>query len=186
MPIGPATPSRVFLTPRRLDRLCWKKYSPRARPWGKLHYRMELEPAGTEFQPVEDGRPKLPPVPPVQLVAVADVLLPALAGLERELDAFYVGLLRMGRDEKFDQDDTLVYRAQNVRLCLAIQELPPLRQDFRATGAVVPSLADLSQRLTEAEIDFLHQRGLVAGSDSVMLMDPAGNFVQVFESRELG
>jgi hypothetical protein len=57
-----------------------------------------LEPAGGESLPELDRRRRMPEPLPVRLVSVADVRLPATAGLERQLDAFYVGLLGFERE----------------------------------------------------------------------------------------
>src|SRR5688500_10561026 len=63
---------------------------------------VELEPLapapdGTRFRPVADRRPRVPEPLPVKLLVVSDPRLPAGAGLERRLDAFYVGLLGFER-----------------------------------------------------------------------------------------
>jgi extradiol dioxygenase family protein len=47
----------------------------------------------------------------------------------------------------------------------------------------VDSLNDLARRLTEAEIEFQRQRGLIPGQDSLLLSDPAGNPVSIGEYR---
>ncbi|HEX8914051.1 MAG TPA: hypothetical protein VF796_17010 [Humisphaera sp.] len=52
------------------------------------------------FVPPADRRPTLPEPPPVRLVAVADVVLVCPPGVEREMDAFYVGLLRFEREDE--------------------------------------------------------------------------------------
>jgi hypothetical protein len=147
---------------------------------------MELEPASTELAPPDDPRARLIPPPPVTLVAIADVTLPGIAGLEKQFDAFYVGLLRLERD--FDEarpGEQLVYRAENHRVRLLLHEVPPPRQDYHALGVVIPSLADLVQRLVDERIEFTRQRGLFAGTESLLLIDPAGNPVEITESRLL-
>jgi hypothetical protein len=151
---------------------------------------MELEPASTEFELTEDGRVKLPPTLPVQLVAIADVKLAAAAGLEKQLDAFYVGLLKMERETVSKegegglagQREAIYYRTNNVRLVIAIQERAPSHEDYRPLGIVIPSLSDLIQRLDEAKRSFVRQRSLWAGADSLLLIDPAGNQVEVSET----
>jgi hypothetical protein len=147
---------------------------------------MELEPASTEFSPVDDSRPRLWPPLPVMLVAVADVTLTAAAGLEKELDEFYVRLLGFEREENpAEIGRLLIYRAENFRLRVVIQERAAPREDFRALAVVVPSLAELAGRATEAGVEFTRQRGLFAGSESLIFSDPAGGFVEVTESRLL-
>jgi len=141
---------------------------------------MELEPSTTEFQPIYDPRPKLLPPPPVQLVSIADVNLRAVVGVEKELDAFYIGLLRMEREPALEAPGHLiVYRTENFRLRMEIVERPGPREDFRPLGVTVPSLADISKRLTDDGIEFVRQRGLWAGMDSLLLNDPAGNPVEL-------
>jgi hypothetical protein len=175
--------------PRRLGVLAFILsviLSPSANNWSKIEYRMELEPAITPFAPTDDPRPRLYPPPPVQLVAIADVTLAAIAGLERQLDAFYAGLLRLERDDDETHDgQTLVYRAENVRLRLMIHEVPPPRLDLRPLCVAIPSLAELETRLLEEKREYVRRRGLFAGSDCVALSDPAGNLVEISEAREL-
>jgi hypothetical protein len=146
---------------------------------------MDLEPATTEFNPVADQRPRIPPPLPAQLVAIADVTLQSVAGIEKELDGFYAGLLGLARDREAEASDpaqsqpVIVYRAENFRLRIEILERPPQRLDFRALGILVPSLAELAQRLTDGKIEFIRQRGLWPGMESLILTDPAGNPVEV-------
>jgi hypothetical protein len=145
---------------------------------------MELEPATILFQPVADERPRLAPPPPAQLVAIADVRLAAVAGQERELDAFYAGLLQLQRDPGQETPGhCLVYRAKNASLRLEIHERPPRREDFRPLGVMVPSLANLAGGLTERNIEFVRQRGIFAGIETLLFNDPAGNPVEAIETR---
>jgi len=139
---------------------------------------MELEETSTPFEPVEDSRPKLPPIPPVYLVAINEVRLPAQAGLEKLLDAFYVGLFHMDREA----GPTISYRTANFRLLFEIYERPPERQDYRPLGMVVPSLTELVGRLVERNISHVRHAGLWTGSDRVVLNDPAGNIMDVTET----
>lgn len=148
---------------------------------------MELEPATTPFENVEDRRPRLLPPPPVQLVAIADINLMAAAGLEKELDQFYVGLLGFEREEAQESTHhpTILYRAANFRLNLNVVERAPVRPDYRPAGVIVPSLDDLARRLTEAQVVFLRQRGLMPGTESLLVNDPAGNLLEITDSRML-
>ena len=142
---------------------------------------MELEPS-TDFKPAIDRRPHIPPPPPVSLVVVEDARLPATVGLERELDSFYVGLLEFERDEK---REGVVYKAENFRLIIDFTEGPVQRDDMRMLGVVVKSLADAMRKLTEAEIEFERERGLVAGEERLVLLDPAGNWVRITQSKAI-
>jgi hypothetical protein len=141
---------------------------------------MELEDPSTPFEVVDDKRPKLPEPPPVRLVAVSDCVLPSVAGQEVELDQFYAGILGFERDT---QRDGIEYRAENFRLRLEVFECREPREDFIALGIAVPSLADLIVRLDELEIEYTRQRGLIPGADSVLLLDPAGNVLEISEFR---
>jgi hypothetical protein len=147
--------------------------------------QIELDPPSEEFHVGEDRRPRLEEPPPVRLMSIEDCLLWAPAGLERQLDEFYVGLLKFEREENPGDDDLhqLVYRAENFRVRIQILEVPASREDFRPLTLVVDSLNDLARRLTEAEIEFQRQRGLIPGQDSLLLSDPAGNPVSIGEYR---
>src|SRR5687768_3087108 len=70
---------------------------------------MQLEQPSLPFKPVADRRLRVPEPLPVRLVAVNDMRVDAPAGRERELDAFYAGLLGMQRVA----GEQIVYRAEN-------------------------------------------------------------------------
>ena len=134
-------------------------------------------------QPVElrqDARPRVPEPIPVRLVAVADVTLPVTMGLGPALEAFYVGLLRF---EKEEGAEAPVYRAENFALRFEAQRPPVERDGYRAVGIEVLSLRAAEQKLIDAEIEYVRQRGLLPGTDSLVLLDPAGNQVELIESR---
>jgi hypothetical protein len=141
---------------------------------------MELEPASNPFQPPVDQRPKIVEPPPVRLVTVADARLTAVAGLEAELDLFYVGLLKFERDLT---EPGIVYRAENWRIQFDLIEQPRPREEYRNLGVIVPSLADLAGRFDDAEIPYVRQRGLIAGQESLLLADPGGNLLEISESK---
>ncbi|QOV90296.1 VOC family protein [Humisphaera borealis] len=61
---------------------------------------MELADDSEPLKLQRDPRPILPEPPPVRLVAVDDVVLLTPPGKEPQLDAFYVGLLRMEREDQ--------------------------------------------------------------------------------------
>jgi hypothetical protein len=147
--------------------------------------QIELDQATAGFQTAEDPRPKIDEPPPVRLLSVDDCYLWSPAGLEPQLDQFYAGLLRFQREETPPDEGSheLVYRAENFRLRIEILERPLNRDDFRPLGVIVPSLADLGQRLADAKIEYEHQRGLLAGQENFLLNDPAGNPVIVGEFR---
>jgi hypothetical protein len=76
------------------------------------------------FRLAADKRPILTEPPPVQLVAVADVVLPMPPGTESALDEFYIGLLR------FERDDVDPPRARLSEPVLGddVPKIPPARQ----------------------------------------------------------
>ena len=118
----------------------------------------------------------------MRLLAVDDARLPAPAGVEVQLDAFYLGLLCFERDPG---SDFPVYRAENFRLHFDVREPPIQRQDTRALGIVVSSLAALEEKLIDAELEHVRQRGLAPGQETIALLDPAGNWIEITESRDL-
>jgi hypothetical protein len=144
---------------------------------------MELEESqGILVRPPADYRSRMEEPPPVRLLTVDDALLPAAAGLERELDSFYVDLLKFVRDAA---DDAIVYRAENFRLGFEIVECPSPPPDFRPLKIEVPLLRDFEKALVEREIEYARQKGLLPGQESITLLDPAGNWVEVTESRPI-
>src|SRR5438552_2303699 len=134
---------------------------------------MELEPSSNIALPPADKRRFIPEPLPVKLVAIEDVHLPAAAGKEVELDAFYIGLWGFERD--FGEPDWLIYRAENFRLHFDIIEPPIERQEMRPTQIQIHSLAEAGHKLVEAEFEYVRQKGITAGDDSLLLLDPAGN-----------
>ncbi|MGA3065841.1 MAG: hypothetical protein ABSF29_03230 [Tepidisphaeraceae bacterium] len=139
---------------------------------------MELELSTGTFTPRRDRRPRLEEPPPVRLVAIEDCRLPASAGLEQELDRFYAGLLRF---QRLDDSDQLAYKAENQDLRFQIVEGPVTPREMRTLGIAVPSLAELTQRLNDAEIEFVRLQGLMPGTQSLMVYDPAGNPLEITE-----
>jgi hypothetical protein len=143
---------------------------------------MELEPATQVFKPTVDRRPRVPEPLPVRLLTIDNARVPAPAGLERQLDAFYVGLLGFARA---DDGEAIAYRADNFVLHIDVTEPPLRRDDLRPLGIEVPSLADLSFKLTEAEVEHTRQRGLLPGEESIVLTDPAGNWLEIVDRRAM-
>jgi hypothetical protein len=141
---------------------------------------IRLETSSPEFQSGEDRRPKIEEPPPVRLIAVEDCQLWAVAGLERELDEFYVGLLNFERESA---ETEIVYRAENLRLRVAVLERPLPREDYRPLALAVNSLGELMGRLHQAKVEFVHHYGLAPGQDNLLISDPAGNPVEISETR---
>lgn len=142
-----------------------------------------LEPASGAFKPVADRRPRVPEPLPVRLVTVADAHLPAAAGLERQLDAFYVGLFGFERDTRGGNEEHIAYRADNFTLHFDVLEPPVRRVDLRPLVVELPSLAALQEKLIDAEQEYERRRGLLPGEVSLVLLDPAGNWVEATETR---
>jgi len=62
---------------------------------------------------------------------------------------------------------------------------PINRQDLRPLAIEVPSLAHAEQKLIEEETEYIRQRGLLPGQDALILIDPAGNWIEIAEVRGL-
>jgi hypothetical protein len=138
---------------------------------------MELEESSIEFKPIHDPRPHMPEPPPVRLVAVEDMHVPMAGGISSELDAFYVGLLKFEREPV--EDDSIIYKAENQRLCFDILDPPIERDTIRPVGIEIIHWIEFQRTLIESETEFIHQRGLTPGQENPLLRDPAGNWVQV-------
>ena len=137
---------------------------------------MELEEPVREFKLTIDRRPRVPEPLPVRLVTIDDARLPAAAGLERDLDAFYVGILGF---ERAESPDTIVYRSDNFFLRFDVREPPVQRTDMRPLGVEVPSIAELEPKLLQAAIEYERRRGLLPGEELIVLTDPAGNWIEI-------
>ncbi len=111
--------------------------------------RLELEPA-TGLTPRVDRRPRMDEPLPVKLVAVEDVRMPAPAGVEVQLDAFYVDLLGF---ERMPPETELNYRAENVALRFDMQERPVEHDNLRPQGIEIMSLAEAELKLIEGEYE---------------------------------
>jgi hypothetical protein len=138
---------------------------------------VELENPSISFKPVADKRRHMPEPPPVRVVAVEDLHLCSGAGLEVQLDDFYMSVLQFERDSA--PEGQIVYKGENFRLVFTVVEPPVLRDDLRPVGIEVPSLVSVRERLTEREIEYEFHRGLMAGQETFLLQDPAGNWVQI-------
>jgi hypothetical protein len=140
---------------------------------------MELEPSTGNFQPIVDQRPLVPEPLPVRVVAVEDVRLPAPCGSEQRIVDFYGGLLGFERDAK--EVDSLVMRAENVRVRFVIFEPPMERDNLRILGIEVQSAAQVETKLIELQIPYVRLKGLLPGMDALSLQDPAGNWLAISE-----
>jgi hypothetical protein len=143
---------------------------------------MQLEEPSVPFKPVVDRRLRVPEPIPVRLIAVNDMRVDAGAGLELELDAFYVGVVGMQRVA----GEAIVYRAENFDLYIDVLEPPVVREDYRPVRAEVKSLAVMEGKLREVEVPYVRRKGLVPGEEALVLQDPAGNWVELTEARLVG
>ena len=146
------------------------------------HEPLELLDSAGPFKPVEDRRRRIPELLPVKLVTVEDARLICGAGLEVQLDDFYVGLLGF---ERIGPEEGIVYRAENFNLQFDVLEPPVRRETLRALGIEVLSLALAQEQLIAREIEHTRQKGLTPGHESILLMDPAGNWIELTESRAI-
>jgi hypothetical protein len=140
------------------------------------HDPIPLADAGQQPLGPDDRRPRIPEPLPVRLVTIDDAHLPAGAGCEVELDEFYLGILGFEREPG---DSLLGYRAENFNLIFDVLEPPIVRDDMRPLGIEVLSLADAEAKIIEAKIDYERQRGLHPGQESLLLQDPAGNWIEL-------
>ena len=154
--------------------------------------RVELEPAaGTYAPPPPDRRPHMPEPPPVRLVAVEDVHVTAGPGMEPLLDDFYERLLRFEREPHGDRRRPhqparqIVYKAENVRLVFDIADPHVERPDFRPIGVEIPDLSAAEHEIIERKLEYERFKGLIIGRVTLMLRDPAGNWVAISEARRV-
>jgi hypothetical protein len=144
---------------------------------------LELEPS-SGIETARDQRARMDEPPPVRLIAVDDVRLPAPPGREAELDAFYVGLWEFQRDTS---QPGLTYRAENFRLRFQISSSELIaRETLRPQGIAVNSLIAAERKLIDLEMEYIQQLSLTPGQESLLLQDPAGNWIELFESRPIG
>jgi hypothetical protein len=139
--------------------------------------KIELADVASRSVEGSDHRRRIPEPLPVRLVVVEDAQVLAPPGLKAELDQFYVDLLRFEREPK---EAGLVYRADNARLMVKVRELP--RDNMRPLGIQVPSLRAMEVALAEAEVEFVRQKGIVPGQGTLLVQDPAGNWVELSEA----
>src|SRR5690349_25043881 len=135
---------------------------------------IELAEMSAGTLPVADDRPRMLEPLPVRLMVIDDVHFATIAGMERQLDQFYVRILRFERDP---EETHPVYRAENARIVFEVTELPSPRASLRPLGVEVLSLAEMEAKLIEEKIEYTRQRGITPGQDVLMLLDPAGNWL---------
>jgi hypothetical protein len=139
------------------------------------------EPTHAIAPPPRDHRPHMPEPLPVRLTAVEDVHLPAPRGvddIELQLNTFYVGLLQFQRVA-----GALAYDTENFTLHFDLTDSPLTHDSLRPLGVEVFSLAETEKRIIDAEVEYTRQRGTTPGVETLLLLDPAGNWVEIGEVR---
>jgi hypothetical protein len=140
-----------------------------------------LTPTGT-FQPKPDRRPRMEEPLPVKLVTIDDATLLTAAGLEPQLDDFYVSLLGFVRT---GPEHDIIYRSETFDLIFVVEEPPVLRDSLRALGIEVQSLVETEQKLLGRQIPYTRQKSLTPGQEALVLMDPAGNWLAITEIKTI-
>ncbi len=92
-------------------------------------------------------------------------------------------LLEFQRDTTRPHD--IIYHAENFDLCFTVREPPLHRETARALGIEVTSLAATETKLIDREIEYIRQKSLTPGHDALLLLDPAGNWLQLMELRAI-
>lgn len=136
-----------------------------------------------------DHRVRMDEPLPVELIAVDDVHVEAQREHLPAMEALYLRLLGMVRADETSADltaDECVYYADNFCLVIHWIDGPTKpKEDYRPIKLVVPLLRDFRQGLIDREIEHQYQLGMVPGSHCIVLMDAAGNWLNVYEKREL-
>lgn len=126
-----------------------------------------------------DQRPSVPEPPTVRLVAIADVRLSVRPSELPELDRLYVEVL--GFERVVGPSSGTAFRAENAELIFNVSEPEQPRTHLRMIAVEVPSLATIEQRLLDRGIEFQWQKSLQPGHDSILVLDPGGNWIEVRE-----
>lgn len=138
-----------------------------------------LEEASIPVQPPSDVRPRLPEPLPVRLLTVENATLLAPAGVEKELDEFYIGLLGF---ERHADPYRVIYHADNFDLYFDVIEPPIERDSLKPLGIEVVSLRETELRLIEREYEYERQKGIFPGHFALVLLDPAGNWLELTQT----
>ena len=143
--------------------------------------RIELE-ESTGARPVADERRRMDEPPPVRVVAVADVTLTCPESAAGDMDGFYVGRLNFFRQ----RGGGMVYKSETVRLIFDVTAATVDRVNLRPLGVEVPSLNPVERGLIDDEIEYIRQRDITTGQLTLLVQDPAGNWIELFEFRAVG
>ena len=164
---------RSIVQARAYNRRAMSDPSPSSVPRGPIPLEAADHTASASGDGV-DRRPRIPEPLPVRLVSVEDVRLTAPGGMEEELDAFYGGMFQFERVA-----GELAYRADNFILRFDLVDRPVVHESLRPLGIEVLSLADTEKKIIDAELEYTRQRGVTPGSETLLLLDPAGNWVEI-------
>ena len=138
--------------------------------------RIELEPStNTPLRP-DLRRPMFEP-PPVRVIAVSDVHLPAALGREAELASFYLDVLRFAPANRAGA--ALSFAAENVSVVFDLAEPPVDRDNLAPTMLEVLSLQGLRDALLTREIGYEMMHGLMPGTAHLLVRDPGGNLLAI-------
>ena len=74
---------------------------------------------------------------------------------------------------------------RDVALRFDLREHPVAHEDLRPQGIEIPSLAEAELKLIEGEYAYVRQRGVMPGTETIVLRDPAGNWVELIELRSV-
>ena len=77
----------------------------------------------------------------------------------------------------------LVFRADNFLLRFRLLDPPIVHDTLRPQGIEVLDLAELEKRFREAELEYTRERGITPGRETLLLVDPGGNWVEIGEIR---
>jgi hypothetical protein len=148
---------------------------------------LELEEPSGSFNSAAsaaDHRPHMPEPLPVRLIAVEDVRLPAPHDVDvAALDAFYIALLQFQRAASSDAAEGLTYNAENVSLHFDLLDGSIVHESLRPLGVEVLSLPETEKKIIAAELEYTRQRGTTPGVETLLLLDPAGNWVEIGQVR---
>lgn len=141
----------------------------------------DLEPSRHPIEKAADSRRRLDEPLPVELEAVADLHVPTPKAREKDLTQLYVEMLQFAR---MPDQGHLAFRADNFVLRFDLPRGPT--PNYHPIRIIVPSLASLEAKLTEAEMEYSRQRGLMPGNEVTVLLDPDGNWLEISERCEIG
>jgi hypothetical protein len=149
---------------------------------------MQVEDHAQPFQPVNDTRLRMYEPPVVRLISIDDVTLHATPATAPLLDFFYIQLLGFERhadDLNHTENNPknpvtqIIYRAEKNSVIFDIVNVVLPRDDYRPVQVATPLFDLFVRQITELEMPFEWQKGVAPGLETVLLKDPAGNWMLV-------